>query len=475
MEPKHKLSLSTQITEETSSVSARATPLRVVRRLKPQPAALAPDAANQIKDLTHRLAAAQLEIKAMQFKLHNVLNAINLPIVRWSVDGLLLDCNEPYERFVGKPLKDMLGKPVNELFDEDVCALVSPYFARALRGEKCSYSRYVAHVSRPQWIRVNLVPDSGEHGQSAEAIYAITVDIDEEKRAIDSLKESQRRLDVFTENIPSIMGYFDDQLIVRFASKSFLHHLNKPSHEVLGQTIAAVFGDEAWQELEPYTKRALAGESVEFERHEMTVKGERIWHRVQYVPDFSPEGTIKGVYSSRMDITDIKLAEAALKRDADWDVLTQTFNRNYFNHALSQALALSPNAPFSLLYLDLDGFKQVNDTLGHSMGDELLAHIAQSLKTTISPKDILSRIGGDEFAVLSFGHTAANCTLADRLLLAASKPYRMGDFKLSLTMSIGIVFVTHDKHIDVRRLLQKADAAMYEAKRSGKNRWVIAT
>jgi diguanylate cyclase (GGDEF)-like protein/PAS domain S-box-containing protein len=426
--------------------------------------------------LTEQLKATHKELSAMRQKLHNVLDAVSLPIARWSEGCVLEDCNAHFEQYASQPRSQMVGKTVAQLFGDEVYEQINPYFARAFKGEKCNYSRYVTQLSRPQWMRVNLVPDGTQQGALVNAIYTIAVDIDEEKRAIDSLRESQKRLDIFTENIPNLMSYFDSQYVYRFVSKSFLRHFKLSAQEILGRTIWEVFGRTSWQELKPYADRALSGVAVDFERVEKSDEGKAIWQRVQYMPDLAEDGSVKGVYSTRMDITDIKQAAAALKRDADWDNLTQIFNRNYFNNALAMALMQAQSAPFSLLYLDLDGFKQINDTLGHSVGDELLSHVAQSLKSTVTANDTLARIGGDEFAVLSYGKAASNSNLADALLQAANKPYRIGDIKLSLTMSIGIVHVNHpNEHTDMRSLIQKADAAMYEAKRSGKNRWVLAS
>jgi diguanylate cyclase (GGDEF)-like protein/PAS domain S-box-containing protein len=423
---------------------------------------------------------AREEASASRASLQRFLDAIDLPIAKWVMwnhHAVLDDCNGPYVKWADKLRAELIGKTLEALYGEHAWATAKHAFDEAFSGKIANYQSELRHGDVLHWARITAFPSQAHQG-GVEAVYTVAFDIDAEMRAIDKLRESQRRLDVFTENIPNAMTYFDKDYVYRFVSKAFMHRYDKRPEDILGHKVWEARGQVTWEEYRPYAERAMAGEPVEFERQVPDKDGTLRWKRVQFTPDFAEDGTVKGVYSTRIDITDIKLAEAALKRDADWDSLTQTYNRNYFNAALHQALQDASATPFALLYLDLDGFKQVNDSMGHTVGDELLAHIAQSLKTALRADDTLARIGGDEFAVMSFrGNEGTPDTLAalgDRLLRAAQEPFRIGDITLSLSMSIGVVVVDSAAHMDVRCLLQKADSAMYEAKHAGKNRWVSA-
>ncbi len=423
------------------------------------------------------VVAAREEASASRASLQKLLSAIDLPIGRWSRGGVLEDCNEHCVQWAGRPRSELIGQTVETLYGVDAWALAKPAFELAFNGQKTTYDRHVRHQERSHWKRITVFPDN-DPGQSINSVYTIDFDIDAEKRAIEDLRESQRRLDMFTENIPNSLTYFDKDYVYRFASKAFLRRFDISGRDIIGLKVWEARGQTLWEEYRVKAERAMAGEEIVFERLVAEEDGTRRWKRIQFTPDFSEDGTVKGVYATQADIHDIKLAAAALKREADWDALTQTFNRNYFNAALATSLAQADTASFALLYLDLDGFKQVNDTMGHTAGDELLAHIAEQLKTALRSEDTLARIGGDEFAVLSFrgksDTLATLAELAERLLRAASRPFRLGDITLPLTMSIGVVVVDSSAHLDVRRLLQKADSAMYEAKNAGKNRWVQA-
>jgi len=158
---------------------------------------------------------------------------------------------------------------------------------------------------------------------------------------------------------------------------------------------------------------------------------------------------------------------ADTKRQADTDELTGLANRRLFHQRLKAALADRPDdEPLALLLVDLDGFKEVNDSLGHYVGDLLLHQIGPRLEHELRPDDLLARLGGDEFAVLLEGGDAAfAATVAQRLRAALSQPFDLGDVSLHIDASIGIaVFPEHG--IDGDALLQRSDVAMYQAKRA---------
>jgi len=165
------------------------------------------------------------------------------------------------------------------------------------------------------------------------------------------------------------------------------------------------------------------------------------------------------------------------KRHAAHDPLTGLPNRSQFEHQLGSALAGRGNGhgpPVSLLLLDLDRFKQVNDTLGHHAGDDLICAVGQRLRELVGPKDVLARLGGDEFAVI---HRSANGrssaqSLANAIIEAVSQPFDVSGSEAFVGASIGLVVAGEDDD-DQRELTRKADIALYEAKAAGRNRTVV--
>ena len=167
-----------------------------------------------------------------------------------------------------------------------------------------------------------------------------------------------------------------------------------------------------------------------------------------------------------------KKADLRLTYLAQYDPLTGIPNRQFFNDQLTRATARArrDGRKVTLLYLDLDAFKVVNDTLGHDAGDQLLQEVAERIRRSVRAGDVVARLGGDEFAVLLEGLSGPRDVeaMANGLLETISKPYYIADRQLTITTSIGITVYPSD-NADTQMLLKNADIAMYQAKDSGRN------
>lgn len=180
-------------------------------------------------------------------------------------------------------------------------------------------------------------------------------------------------------------------------------------------------------------------------------------------------------------ITDIlyrKQAEADLRKLANFDSLTKLPNRTLLYEQLDRGLlqAKRENNSVAVLFLDLDNFKNVNDSLGHNIGDELLIAVAERLKENVRNTDIVSRLGGDEFTIVLFGISTIDIVikLSENVLQSLNQPYKLKENEIVITPSIGIAMSPQDG-IDVDTLLRHADTAMYHAKQSGRNNFQFFT
>jgi diguanylate cyclase (GGDEF)-like protein/PAS domain S-box-containing protein len=174
---------------------------------------------------------------------------------------------------------------------------------------------------------------------------------------------------------------------------------------------------------------------------------------------------------THIDITDKKEADAVIWQQANYDSLTQLPNRHYFNRHLSEAIAEAANhqQKLSLLLLDLDRFKEVNDTLGHRSGDELLIEIGQRIRQCLSDQMLVARLGGDEFAIILLEPACADVqAFGQQLLQEISKAMILGGERVYVTVSIGISQYPEDA-VNTEEMIQHADQAMYEAKNRGRN------
>jgi diguanylate cyclase (GGDEF)-like protein len=196
-----------------------------------------------------------------------------------------------------------------------------------------------------------------------------------------------------------------------------------------------------------------------------------------WVRGIAPNGNrrVDGVVT---DITARKLAELELVRLAQHDSLTKLANRRQFDDHLDRELAALPdgdgdNAGLALLLLDLDRFKEVNDSLGHIAGDELLLAAARRISSCLRSVDLAARFGGDEFAVILTDVDVAGAALvADRIRDAIAAPFSIDGKAVVETASIGLAHVAHP--VPRHALVSAADAAMYDAKAAGRNRVVTA-
>ena len=200
--------------------------------------------------------------------------------------------------------------------------------------------------------------------------------------------------------------------------------------------------------------------------------GARRYVRISGEPVFSATGEFQGYRGVGRDMTQDRLAEQKVQELARFDSLTALPNRNTFLHELDRAMSRGRrrHAPFAVYFIDLDRFKTINDTLGHSAGDEMLVTMAARLRGAVRESDQVARLGGDEFVVLLEGNAevAALTTIAEKLLVAIGEPMMIQGHRFLVTGSIGIAMFPTDGQ-DSATLLKHADAAMYLAKEKGKN------
>jgi diguanylate cyclase (GGDEF)-like protein/PAS domain S-box-containing protein len=205
--------------------------------------------------------------------------------------------------------------------------------------------------------------------------------------------------------------------------------------------------------------------------------GSPVWV-LENVTLLQEEGQPEALEGTLIDITDRKRAEQQIVYQATHDALTGLPNRTYFRDRLLNALALARRdaRPAAVLFLDLDAFKLVNDTLGHTVGDRLLQAVADRLRQTVREGDTIARVGGDEFTVLlSHVNSVEDAVaVAQKLLEAVAEPFHVDGQQLYATTSIGVGLFPEDGQ-DADTLMKNADVAMYRAKEAGRNAYQLFT
>jgi diguanylate cyclase (GGDEF)-like protein/PAS domain S-box-containing protein len=306
-----------------------------------------------------------------------------------------------------------------------------------------------------------------------------------------ALRESEERMRLVANNVPALISYVDREQRYRFSNRTYDDWFGIAHERMQGRTVAEVFGEEAYERMRPDIARCMAGESVEFE-FTTSEGGRRRTLQVACVPhlgaNFSERGEVLGFYMLANDVTalkraqeDLRFAAIQLQNDAQrleflahHDSLTTLPNRAMFADRAREAVAHARrhDKTAAFLFLDMDNFKQVNDSLGHEVGDELLKIIASRLRTSVRGDDFVARIGGDEFCVLlqDIAEPREAAAVAQKLLQELGKPYKVGEHDVVSGASIGIACVPQDGD-EAHVLLRLADHAMYRAKDLGRNRY----
>ena len=326
------------------------------------------------------------------------------------------------------------------------------------------------------WIEAHarLVP-SPNPGEAPDLIYAGR-DITRRITAERELERNQRRLRAITDNMPAFVVHVDASERYTFVNAYMGKAMGVDPASLIGRSVHDVLGDAMYARLKPYFAAVMSGETVTFEI-EREFRGELRHHQSTYVPDVAPDGTVVGFYGVTFDISRLKDAEHELERLLRHDPLTGLANRFSFNERLELAIARSHRAyrSIALLYLDIDRFKSINDTLGHAAGDAVLCEFARRLRDSVREVDLVARLGGDEFVVLLDDVDVPGVAqmIARKLMAKLNDPIVIEGHECIVTASIGIAFQRHPVP-GADALMQLADNALYEAKAAGRNTFRMA-
>src|SRR5690554_2805297 len=268
----------------------------------------------------------------------------------------------------------------------------------------------------------------------------------------------------------------DMDLRYTYANSATLTRFGLSRNELLGTHGEPVFDNMSIERIRALDERVLRGAKVT-EEVEINIRGERAVLLQIKTPIYEDGGSehIVGLIGISTDITKAKQQAQEIERLAHYDALTGLPNRTLLADRLNQAMAMVDRrqSTLAVVYLDLDGFKAVNDTHGHSAGDQVLITVARRMRRALRKEDTLSRLGGDEFvAVLMDISPDTDFEIhLERLLKAASKPILLKDNPVAVSASLGVTFYPQPDVSGGDQLIRQADQAMYQAKLAGKGRF----
>ena len=429
-----------------------------------------------IQDITERKIIEQTLIESeSQFRALVEQSIAGIYIIQ---NGMFAYVNPSFSRIFryGSP-EDIIGKVlVSDLVVPEDRDTVAEYIRQRVETEATS-TRYRFNGLCADGAQVVVeVHGSALLYKGMPAVIGLIIDETERKQAEFKLSESESRLRAIIDNEPECIKILDAQGSLIQMNPAGLAMIEADSlQQVMGNSVLNIIVPEHRFAFTRMLKRVIAGESEQLEFEIVGLKGGRRWLESHAVPMQDKGRPV--LLSITRDITERKNHEKQLQHIAHYDSLTNLPNRVLLADRLHQGMnqVQRRNKLLSVVYIDLDGFKGVNDKHGHDIGDHLLVTLATRMKHALREGDTLARLGGDEFVavLLDFEDSATSVPLISRLLEVASEKIHVGEHILQVSASIGVTNYPQTENVDADQLLRQADQAMYQAKLSGKNRYHV--
>ncbi len=424
----------------------------------------------------HGLKQAQEALKSSEADLRLIMDNVPARVSYIDRDYRYSILNRHYEDWLGESRKELLGRQVAEVIGKDRAAQLGPLLDRVLTGETVSMDLKLTQPDgRQRWESIHYAPNRDGEG-NVKGIYEVNTDIHDQKRNEEALKRANWMLSSHISNTPLAVLEWDREFrLVRWSPQA-QNIFGWTAEEVLGVPLA---DSPLVHEADREAFAGLVGKLIGGEEpratglsRNHTRDGGTIWCEWYHSALLDDHGDIVSILSFVQNVSSRIEAEERLQYLATRDALTGLPNRLLLQERLLQAIAKAKRvgSRVGVLFIDLDRFKNVNDTLGHRIGDELLKRVTEALSGALRETDLLARLGGDEFMVIveDFDDSAVLGRVGQKLLDAVAQSFDIEGHSIFVTSSVGIAVYPDDSE-EPEELLKYADVAMYRSKDLGRN------
>jgi diguanylate cyclase (GGDEF)-like protein/PAS domain S-box-containing protein len=398
--------------------------------------------------------------------------------IAFARDGYTVDVNEVYLQMFGyEDISEVRGQPVINQIAPQCRAEAKDRAQRRMQGETAETSYEIIGLRKDGSQFPLLVTAKRVVLSDGPLTFTFLIDITERKQSEASLKESEIRFRTIIEQSPMGMALGRDGVTVEVNPVYLKMFGYDDIAQVRGQPLTNQIAPQCRAEIEERIRRRTRGEPTEdsYESIGLRKDGSQFPLYISAKRVMLNDGPM--TFAFLIDFTERKAAEARINHLAFYDHLTELPNRRLLIDRLQRALTSGARRDQygALLFIDLDNFKTLNDTLGHVTGDLLLQQVAQRLVSCVREEDSVARFGGDEFVVIledlsgnALDAAAQTETIGGKILAALNQPYHLAAHEYHCTTSIGATLF-HDNRQTTDELLKQADIAMYQSKKAGRN------
>ena len=425
-------------------------------------------------DITERKQMEEALLES-QARYRSIVETGGAGVLTGDLNGNITFVNESFCKILGYSSEELVGKPFADFLHPDDKAMVLEKFAEGLANPEAGYQlefRATHRDGHTVWIHPSVAPVFHKNVLSTGT--ALVFDITERKRLEETIKKSEERYRTILEEIQD--NYFEADLngSLTFVNDAMCRTMGYSKEELIGMNYR-VFAtkDDVEVVYRDFNRVYHTGETIKGLSYKFVQKNGTVgFGELSISAIKNEEGEVIAFRGTARDVTERKRLEQELADIATHDFLTGLPNRVLLHDRLNVGLehAKRNDSNMAVMMLDLDRFKVVNDTLGHSIGDKLLRAVGERLSDIVRKSDTVARVGGDEFLVLLPQITKIEdaTRVAQKILEAFRKPFVINSYQARVTTSIGIAFYPEDGD-DADALLTNADTAMYGVKEHGRD------